>query len=160
MRQINKYYRHVIGNQIGSVINIALLILILLTLLGISFAELSTTDIKIAGNDRTAKMAFYAAEAARNYVISTSSLYGTSNITVGQAKTFPLGSDSTSIEDALTSSQSFGGTVEYQGPGQPHAGSGFTYGSVVFHHYLMTGTGYGPRNARTEIEVGFARLGQ
>lgn len=160
MWQIMKFYQRVVDNQIGSVINIALLILILLTLMGISFVELSSTDIKIAGNDRTAKMAFYAAEAARNYVISTPSLYGTGNITVGLSKSFPLASDTTGLVDSLGTKQNFTGEVKYIGAGQPFPGDGFGYGTVRYHNYLVTGTGIGPRNARSQIEVGIARLGQ
>lgn len=52
----------VVGNQQGSVINIALLILLLLTLLGIGFSRNSVTDIKISGNDRLRQIALYSAD--------------------------------------------------------------------------------------------------
>jgi len=51
-----------ISNQRGSVINIALLILLLLTLLGIGFSRNSVTDIKISGNERLRQTALYAAD--------------------------------------------------------------------------------------------------
>jgi hypothetical protein len=53
----------VINNQRGSVINVALLILILIFLVGIGLHKISTTDIKIAGNMKTEATTFYEAEA-------------------------------------------------------------------------------------------------
>lgn len=54
----------VINNQRGSVINVALLILILIFLVGIGLNKISTTDIKIASNMKTDATTFYEAEAA------------------------------------------------------------------------------------------------
>ena len=51
------------ANQHGSVINVALLILILIFLIGIGLNKISTTDIKIAGNMKTNTTTFYEADA-------------------------------------------------------------------------------------------------
>ena len=53
----------IINNQRGSVINVALLILILIFLVAIGLNKISTTDIKIADNLKTAATTFYEAEA-------------------------------------------------------------------------------------------------
>ena len=53
----------ILNNKRGSVINVALLILILIFLIGIGLNKISTTDIKIAGNMKTAATTFYEAEA-------------------------------------------------------------------------------------------------
>ena len=53
----------IINNNRGSVINVALLILILIFLVGIGLSKISTTDIKIAGNMKTAAETFYEADA-------------------------------------------------------------------------------------------------
>jgi hypothetical protein len=50
-------------NQRGSVINVALLILILIFLVGIVLHRISTTDIKIASNIKTDTTTFYETEA-------------------------------------------------------------------------------------------------
>ena len=55
---------HIVGNQRGSVINVALLILILIFLVGIGLNKISTTDIKITNNMKTDTITFYEAEAA------------------------------------------------------------------------------------------------
>lgn len=159
MRQILIIHRRMFADQSGSVINIALLILILLTLLGITFVEMSSTDIKVVGNDRTTKMAFFAAEAARSYVAATTSLYGSANVTTTQPKTFPLAADDTAIVASLGTKQAFSGTVQYLGKKDPPRGSGYPAEKFKAHWYKMTCAGTGPRNAKTSVEAGFYRIG-
>ena len=55
--------RNIYMNQRGSVINVALLILILIFLIGIGLHKISTTDIKIASNIKTATTTFYETES-------------------------------------------------------------------------------------------------
>ena len=52
-----------LNNERGSVLVIAVLVLILLTIIGISATITTTTDLQIAGNEKTHKISFYAAEA-------------------------------------------------------------------------------------------------
>jgi hypothetical protein len=54
----------VFSNQHGSVINVALLILILIFLIGIGLSKMSTTDIKIANNIKQDMATFYEADAS------------------------------------------------------------------------------------------------
>ena len=158
MRQILLMPRRIIADQRGSVINIALLILILLTLLGITFVELSSTDIKVAGNDRTTKMAFYAAEAARGYVAASPSLYDGTNVASSQPKSFPLAADSASVVASL-GKQGFLGTVVYLRAKDPPRASGYPADKFKAHWYQMNCNGTGPRNAKASIEAGFYRIG-
>lgn len=53
-----------IGNERGSVLVIAVLLLAFLSILGISVTTTSTTEVQIAGNDRRYKQNVYRAEAA------------------------------------------------------------------------------------------------
>jgi hypothetical protein len=55
--------RKIIGNERGSVMSIALLFLILLTSLVMFMSRSSTTNVQIAGNEKAATVAFYAADA-------------------------------------------------------------------------------------------------
>jgi hypothetical protein len=55
--------KNTIGNERGSVMTIALLFLILLTSLVMFISRSSTTDVQIAGNEKAAAVAFYAADA-------------------------------------------------------------------------------------------------
>ena len=53
----------ILSNRRGSVINVALLILILIFLVGLGLHKISTTDVKIATNMKTQATTFYEAEA-------------------------------------------------------------------------------------------------
>jgi len=152
----------ILSNRDGSVINVALLILMLLTLLGITFANLSSTDLKITANERTQSLSFYAAEAARAYVEGNPDLYGSTNVAVGQGVSFPDKDDPAAIQ-ALGAKQSFSGTVVYQGARA--AGRGrippSAHGLFKEHEYVMTCDGKGPpgTNAQTQVQAGFYRAG-
>jgi hypothetical protein len=60
---MKKNLLHNFSNQHGSVINVALLILILIFLIGIGLSKMSTTDIKIANNIKQDMATFYEADA-------------------------------------------------------------------------------------------------
>jgi len=55
-----------VNNQNGSMILIALLLLVILTLMGVTSTRTSITENRIAVNEQTQKMAFYQAEAGIN----------------------------------------------------------------------------------------------
>ena len=61
---MKKSLLRIFSNQHGSVINVALLILILIFLIGIGLSKMSTTDIKIASNIKQDMTTFYEADAA------------------------------------------------------------------------------------------------
>lgn len=60
-----------VNNENGSVIVVALFILVVVTLLGITATNTSTLELQIAANDQFIKMAFYNADGA---------VYGTSKL--------------------------------------------------------------------------------
>jgi hypothetical protein len=61
---MKKNLLHIFSNQHGSVINVALLILILIFLIGIGLSKMSTTDIKIANNIKQDMATFYETDAS------------------------------------------------------------------------------------------------
>jgi len=72
------------GNERGIALILALAMLALLTLLGAWALDVSSTDLKIAGNSRNTQNAFYAADAALGYstnptTLTTAYLYIQSN---------------------------------------------------------------------------------
>ena len=145
-------------NEDGSVMVLAILILALLTIIGIAAMSTTNVELKISGNEKSYKMALYAAEAARGYVEKTPELYGPDNMTVGQGLNFPDENDP-SVVVRLSSAQSFGGTVEYLGFSAAPRGSGTQVGTFKAHKYKMTCEGYGPARAESQIEAGFYRMG-
>lgn len=54
--------RFLINNQRGSILNIALLILMTLTLVVIYMSRSTTTDVKIAANEKAERVRFYSAD--------------------------------------------------------------------------------------------------
>jgi len=54
---------HTIANDRGSALVVALLVLVLLTLIGISATTTSTIEVQMAGSEKVYDMAFYAAES-------------------------------------------------------------------------------------------------
>ncbi len=65
-------------NQNGSVLIVALIMLVVLTLLGISITKTSELETQIAGNERIYRQDLYAAEAAA--LIGAQTLANTSNL--------------------------------------------------------------------------------
>jgi len=144
-------------NEDGFVLVIALIMMVLLTLLGVSASTTTEIEIQIAGNERSHGIAFYAAEAAGAYVAGSPDLYGGGNITVGGYIDFPNDEDA-SARYALGST-SFNGDVEYVGSSAPPRGSGYAVGKFKSHNYRMTCNGYGSPNSESQIQAGFYRIG-
>ena len=150
----------VLNNEQGSVLIVSLLTLALLTLLGVAATTTTTSDMHVSGNEKSYKLAFYAAEAGRGYVAASPALYGPSNITVGGNLYFPNNGDpSEEYSLGASPSQSFHGDVEYIGATPPPRGSGFQVGKFKAHRYAMTIAGHATLDAESEIEAGFYRIG-
>ena len=62
--------KHVLKNQEGVILVIALLMLLVLTLIGISSINSSIFESNISGNERVGTAAFYAAEAVLHSAVS------------------------------------------------------------------------------------------
>jgi hypothetical protein len=60
----SSHFHSPIDNNRGSALVVALLMLVVLTLIGISATTTTTFELQIAGNDRLYKQAFYAADGA------------------------------------------------------------------------------------------------
>jgi hypothetical protein len=145
--------RGFVNGENGSVMVIALVVLALLTIIGISATRISQLELGMSANWSLQKEAFYAADSAGNYVARSPELYGTDNITAGSPKAFK------SASGLLGPRQSFDGTVQYLGASTPPRGSGFETTTFKAYRYKMQGNGYGPSGARAAVEVGFYRIG-
>ena len=156
----------IIGNNSGSVTMLALMILVLLTLMGVSGINTSSLELRSATNDHLYKLAFFGADSARAYVMLNSDFYGAQNIDTTTPHLFPNDSDpyvpitaGTPAPFNLGDSQSFSGSVQYNREGVPPRGSGYDTSKFRSHQYAMTCTGNGPRNTEVRIEAGFYRIG-
>lgn len=167
---MKSFVRH-LSNEDGSAIVIAVLVLLLVTILGISATNTTTIELQIAGNDKIDKTAFYAAEAAGYYVATNPDLYGNANSTVDAGLCYPGDGedndddleidevDEQFLKHALNANQSFNGNIIYKGTTPAPRRAGFEVGEFWAHNYEMTSTGYGPSNATTRIKIGCYRVG-
>lgn len=167
-----KQVSYIIKNEEGSVIVVALLILVALTVIGIAALNTSSIDIRIAGNEKFHKIAFYAAKAAGEYVVGNPVFYGNANSTVGGSINFDndnIDNDGDGAVDEgneqypLGSGQSFTTQVTYLGQGSasggPIRGTGNATGQYTAHRYRIDCTGLGLNNATSQVQIGFYRTG-
>ena len=145
-------------NEDGLVLGITMIILGIFTILGLSAAIFTSTEMQVAANEKFHKIAFYGAEAGRGYVPRNVDLYGVNNIVEDQGLSFP-NTDDASERKSLSSYQSFNGEVRYNGDSAPPRGSGYEVGTFRAHTYQMSCNGYGPYNSRSQVEAGFYRIG-
>jgi PilX N-terminal len=66
-----KLCHHPLHNQKGAVLVIALMLLAVLTILGVAALNTTTTEIRISGNEKVYKEAFYRAEAGVAYSVQS-----------------------------------------------------------------------------------------
>jgi len=148
------------NNQNGMAIVSVLMVLALITIAGLMASRTSSTEVQISTSDQMYKISFYAAEAARAYVMYNADLYGSLNIDPADPLNFPNDDDPTA-EQLLNavSNQAYNGQVDYLNASPPPRGSGYQVGKFKAHVYQMVCTGHGPRNSSTDIEAGFYRIG-
>ena len=158
-----------LDNEKGSVMVLAVVLLVLLTILGIAVLTSSSIDTQIAGNELQHKLAFYAAESATAYVAWSPDLYGPDNITPGTSHYFPNDTTSPYVPELApvgtrrnvdaAGTQSFDGQVTYSSPSSLPRGSGYSVGTFRAHQYQMTCNGYSSNNASQNLIIGFFRIG-
>jgi len=91
-------------NENGSVIVLALILLVLLTLLGMAVTRTSSIEVQIASNDRQAVRSLYQAESADHYALEQTNTWMTNNFlssppATAQTPTLLLDIDSDSTND-------------------------------------------------------------
>jgi Tfp pilus assembly protein PilX len=148
-------------NQRGSVIMIALFVMIVLSLLGVALLTLSGTESNIAYNALWSEGAFAAAEAGIQTGLSQISAN-----TATSVKPIPQVGPYLSIGSGTYTYQYRSGHRSDTGP-QPLVfkgvrfesgysiaiGTGYNPSGYTFNNYLINATATGPRNAQRELEV-------
>ena len=167
MNRIEKRLPPSLKAEQGYATIMALLVLALLTLMGISGITTSSSEVRSATNDNLHKMAFYSAEASRAYIVNNRNLYGVDNIdAASQPHLFPNNSNpyvpvtaGTVAPFNLGNGMSFNGSVQYLGGATPPRGSGYDTSKFRAHQYSANCIGAAPRNTNEQIEAGFYRIG-
>jgi hypothetical protein len=144
-------------NEKGSALVLALLVLVLLTLMGISATTTSTVGIQMAGSEKFYEMAFYSAESGWQRALNwlDGQFPGVTDNLVWDGTTFTpvVGS----LEEATTvgiplandNSTQYLVKVEFVGTA-PAPGYGTNFRRF---NYEVRSTGEGPGNARAEVIV-------
>ena len=146
-------------NERGMVLALALWMLVILGLLGTVALSMTNTEIRLAGNNRNAQTAFFAADAAIQYVRTVPTILSTlgpTNLTwvppIGDGTGIAVGANGTA-RNVLA-------TYLREGPAPPlpvtdqavqvNEESG---GSFKGLYFLIQATGVGPNNAQAGIET-------
>ncbi len=142
------------GSEAGSVLMIALFVMIIISLLGTALLTLSGVEHNIAHNGVWTEGAFSAAEAGVNVGIShISPIQATAEQAIPVTS---IGSNYSYRSGRKTDSGAQ--PLEFKGqriePGYNIAiGTGFNRRGYSFYSYQINATGTGPRNAQREAEV-------
>jgi hypothetical protein len=140
--------------EAGSVLIIALLLMVLLSLLGITLLTVAATEHSVAYNGLWSEGALYAADAgvsrglnqlSANAQAATQAI---ANTGIGLVYSYRSGRRTDNAPQPLIY---VGNRVE---EGYSIAvGTGYNRAGYAFHTYQINATGTGPRNARREVEV-------
>ncbi len=144
-----KIYRE---GESGVALVITLMIMLILVLIGVAALMTSSVDLRITGNERVQKEAFYSADAGLNYGRGNPPLPLTS---IDSGNPGPH-----NFTNPGGSSTTYNGSVTYQGATAPPIGSqtGSRAGFKA-HHYLIESQGFGPNQAEKDLEMQGYRIG-
>jgi Tfp pilus assembly protein PilX len=145
------------GRQRGSILIVALLVMVLLSLLGITLLTVAETEHNVAANAVWSEGALLAAEASLNTSLSQLSANAETSstpvplTTIAASYTFRSGPRTTVPADTPQAAEFVGKRTEV---GYSLAvGTGYNAAGYSFNMYRMTATGRGPRNAVREVQV-------
>ena len=142
-------------NEQGSVTVIALMLLVVLTLLGITISRTATIDVQIAGNAIPYKQSFYVAEGGIHYEAAE---VGAGNYPVTNINNFP---DQLADQDAHSprhkvDNADYDFTLRYQGYFLPPKG----YSVVHFSRYDYSVDAFGdPTGSRIHVGSRYFKIG-
>lgn len=140
--------------EAGSVLVIALLLMVLLSLLGVTLLTVAATEHTVAFNGLWSEGALSAAEGGVNRGLNQlsanaqTSLQAIPNTTIGTTYAFRSGHKTDTTPQPLTfvaSRTEAGYSIA--------VGTGYNPSGYAFHTYQINATGTGPRNAIREVEV-------
>lgn len=159
-----------LGNERGTALVLALVMLALMSILGALSLSTSTTEVGISGNYRSSQQAFYAAERAVEYAMTNEQIFdtiGTGTIDlVADADTTNATATTSDDHIANIAADTSNSGLDESGTNQvtyltsgalpPGTGSDPTY--FQSRYYIITVTGQGPNNSAARVETQVARI--
>jgi Tfp pilus assembly protein PilX len=142
------------NREAGSVLVIALLLMVLLSLLGLTLLTVAATEHTVAFNGLWSEGALTAAEAGVNRGLNQLNANATTSIQpiATTSITSPYAFRSGHRNDTAPQPLAFVGTRTEAGYSLA-VGTGYNPAGYAFHTYQINATGTGPRNAQREVEV-------
>jgi type IV pilus assembly protein PilX len=146
--------------QSGMILVLAMSMLFIMSIIGIMALNTSSTEIGISGNHKSSQEAFFAADRAVEYGMTSGDIY----LKIGTG-TVDLDDDdvdhATSIAAGLSGSGLKAGADNHvtfltSGSLPPGSGSDPTYFQA--RYYIIGVTGQGPKNTESRIEAEVARV--
>jgi len=164
-----------LGNEDGIILIIVLITLLLLSILGTSLLDSTTSELKITGNSRNNQVAFYAADAALQFAQTYSPIYLSLN---GSTTTWPATgghSLNSSFVNGIDTGTSFNlitlpnnataqVKVEFVGSGNLPSGYGtqedssMSGSSFKANYFVTTAIATEPNNSSATIEAQIAKV--
>jgi len=139
----------------GSITVIALMILVVLTLLGITITRTSTIDVRIAGNEIPFKQSFYVAEGGINREAAE---VGAGNYPVMNISAFPveLANQDTHLPTHMVNGEKYDFTLDYLGFFLPPQG----YSVIHFSRYDYDIDAFGiPTESNIRVASRYYKIG-
>ena len=155
MLNLNEIFKHeqatvpeTLSNERGSAIIIVLLSLLLLTILGATLLTSSTSELQVAGNQRSMYEAFFAAEAAMTHSLVNPDIYTT---------IIPGAMNSYSSSSLIVGNKKTKIKVQYIASSDPPPGSGMD-DTFQANYFVVSATGNSNNNTQVVMESGIARI--
>lgn len=142
--------KDVFDNEKGMALVIVLIFMFILGILGTAIITTSTTELKMSGNHKFRKEAFFATERGLEYGEADAAIYAT--IGTGTAA-IPQTGVSLAVGNSNVT-----GTVSYVASGNPPRGSGTDATQFEGRYYIVDVTGTSSNNASVRVESSVARL--
>jgi hypothetical protein len=157
-----------LSNEQGSILLIALVLLVVMGIFGSILTATSTTEQKISGNYRSHQESFYAADRAVEYaLLETDStdedidLYNDDNDSNVAHRDY-LELNNSGIEDPDDSTEEDANQITYISTGTPASGSGMSATTVEARNYRVTTVGVFPLSSenpsRTIVRAYFQKF--
>ncbi len=128
-----------LGRKRGMALITSILVLLVVTVLGLSAMQIGSTEGLVSGSFRSSEDAFYAADGGLNWIRTVPTYFNAT------AQSFPTGGDVVPV--------SASGTIQPNGTGPPPVGKGLSAVYFGSQYYRITSVGTAPSNTQSRVQA-------